>query len=26
VPTAQGERVRVRLTEIDGQDEVVIER
>jgi pyrimidine operon attenuation protein / uracil phosphoribosyltransferase len=26
VPTAQGERVRVRLTEIDGQDEVVIEQ
>ena len=26
VPTAQGERVRVRLAEIDGQDEVVIER
>jgi pyrimidine operon attenuation protein/uracil phosphoribosyltransferase len=26
VPTAAGERVRVRLTEIDGKDEVVIER
>jgi len=26
VPTAQGERVRVRLAETDGKDEVVIER
>jgi pyrimidine operon attenuation protein/uracil phosphoribosyltransferase len=26
VPTAAGERIRVRLTEIDGKDEVVIER
>ena len=26
VPTAPGEQVRVRLTEIDGKDEVVIER
>ena len=26
VPTAQGERIRVRLVEIDGKDEVVIER
>ena len=26
VPTAQGERIRVRLAEIDGKDEVVIER
>lgn len=26
VPTAAGERVRVRLAEIDGQDEVIIER
>ena len=26
VPTSAGERVRVHLTEIDGNDEVVIER
>jgi pyrimidine operon attenuation protein/uracil phosphoribosyltransferase len=26
VPTALNERVRVRLTEVDGQDEVVLER